>query len=276
MWSENPIGENEDAPSEIWQAKEESGHTPPPISPTPAELESPPSTSRCNKSCQKKKHWLDYVTFGLELLGLVVLCIYAAYTIKIYFANKKAAEAAEKAANAARDSLTVVQRAYVSIGEISGSRLGVSNNPNTIYLAVTFPWENAGYTPTRNMTTHISWYFYKHGLPKGWSFPDLWKVGQPHIPMGGVVSPRGKIGYTVGPITADDIRKIQLHKDRLFFWGWAKYRDVFDDTPEHVTQFCYELVGFNGNPFSPNLTEQFTPLWNNCDSNNCQDRECKR
>lgn len=46
-----------------------------------------------------KKHWLDYVTVALEVVGLVVLSIYAAYTVGIYYANNTAAVAAAEAAD---------------------------------------------------------------------------------------------------------------------------------------------------------------------------------
>jgi hypothetical protein len=29
---------------------------------------------------------------------------------------------------------------------------------------------------------------------------------------------------------------------RLFVWGWAEYRDVFDGIPLHRTEFCNEVI----------------------------------
>jgi hypothetical protein len=78
-----------------------------------AELKPPPPEPECKHPCKEKKHWLDYVTFGLELLGLIVLCIYAAYTIKIYCANKKAADAAKSAADTAASELELTHRPWV-------------------------------------------------------------------------------------------------------------------------------------------------------------------
>jgi hypothetical protein len=63
----------------------------------------------------RRKHWIDYVTFGFELLGLFVLCVYAAYTIKIYRATKQSADAATNAAKTAADSLVLAQRPWIKI-----------------------------------------------------------------------------------------------------------------------------------------------------------------
>jgi len=41
------------------------------------------------KSFDRRKHWLDYVTLGLELFGLIVLLRLCRFTIKIYHAIKR-------------------------------------------------------------------------------------------------------------------------------------------------------------------------------------------
>src|SRR5258708_37307794 len=64
---------------------------------------------------EDKKHWLDYVTFVLEFIGLVVLCVYAVYTIGIYYANNTAAEAAKVAAEAANKSASWTRDQAINI-----------------------------------------------------------------------------------------------------------------------------------------------------------------
>src|ERR1035438_8065354 len=54
--------------------------------------------------CGKFASGITVVTVR-DLVGLVVLCIYAAYTIKIYCANKEAADAAKSAAETAQKTL---------------------------------------------------------------------------------------------------------------------------------------------------------------------------
>jgi hypothetical protein len=188
---------------------------------------------------------------------------------------QKSSQAAKDSAEVARDSLNTVQRANISLGQMSGTRNGVSPNPKTISLTAIFPWENAGYTPTRQMTTHVSRGFYKNGLPKNWNFPDLWAEKAPRVFTPVVVSPHGHVNYTIS-FGYEDIDKVISHKSRLFFWGWARYRDVFDETPVHITRFCVELTGFLGNPLSPNLNAPVSPSFDFCDIDNCQDEECKQ
>jgi hypothetical protein len=97
------ISENQNSPSGEQEPANQRSETPAQIRDPATELEPPPPHTKCTHACKEKKHWLDYVTFGLELLGLVVLCIYAAYTIKIYCAN-------QQAANAAHDTLGQIQQ----------------------------------------------------------------------------------------------------------------------------------------------------------------------
>lgn len=53
--------------------------------------------------------------FIMEGAGFIVLVIYALFTIKIYYANRDAADAATRAANTAQDSLVKIQRPWVGI-----------------------------------------------------------------------------------------------------------------------------------------------------------------
>lgn len=64
---------------------------------------------------RSEKHWIDYATISFELIGLVVLCVYAVYTIKIYRATKQSADAATSAAKTAANSLVLAQRPWIKI-----------------------------------------------------------------------------------------------------------------------------------------------------------------
>ena len=39
----------------------------------------------------------------------------------------------------------------------------------------------------------------------------------------------------VGPVPFSDIEEWEAGRKRIFVWAWAKYRDIFNDTPLHVT-----------------------------------------
>jgi hypothetical protein len=57
----------------------------------------------------------------------------------------------------------------------------------------------------------------------------------------------------------------------LYIMGWAKYFDVFPDSREHITRFCY-LIEIMGDPTGPMNTFAvgFTPfIRNNCADDGC-------
>jgi len=37
-------------------------------------------------------------------------------------------------------------------------------------------------------------------------------------------------------------KKLAAKKRRFLYYGWIKYHDVFDNTPQHTTRFCYEVI----------------------------------
>jgi Tfp pilus assembly protein PilE len=72
--------------------------------------EMPPTKCHCYGPHSKKKHWIDYATVIIEIVGLIALCVYAGYTIKIYRANKEAADAAKSAADTAAGQLALTRK----------------------------------------------------------------------------------------------------------------------------------------------------------------------
>lgn len=104
-------------------------------------------------------------------------------------------------------------------------------------------WGNAGATPTRGMTTHGSYQWLPIKLPDNFPFPDLWAPGVPHVDRHALLGPKGTIRVDLNPpISLDTMKLVQKHQLSLYFWGWARYRDVFMGTPEHITMFCSEFI----------------------------------
>jgi hypothetical protein len=117
-----------------------------------AELKPPPPKPECKHPCKEKKHWLDYVTFGLELLGLIVLCIYAAYTIKIYCANKKAADAAKSAADTAASQLELAERPWIDANISIDGPFEFNVNGANVHLKFTL--RNTGHSPAQSINIY--------------------------------------------------------------------------------------------------------------------------
>src|SRR5438128_4030899 len=111
-------------------------------------------------------------------------------------------------------------------------------------------------TPIRNLTMHVEVEVRNTLLPEGYAFTyDRTQIGSGIIPpkaeMLGGIAPQGTV------ITAQDILDAQAGRRFIYFWGWAKYFDVFPGTPEHMTHFCW-LIVVTGDPttFVPNTPGQ--------------------
>src|SRR5258707_13296053 len=80
---------------------------------TDPKSELPISHCKYCKPGKKNRDWFDYGTGALEIIGLVVLCVYAAYTIKIYCANQKAANAAQTTLGEIQKQTTLMRQQLV-------------------------------------------------------------------------------------------------------------------------------------------------------------------
>lgn len=266
--SENHAGQNENTPNSEGQSDNQSGKSQSEIAPAGTEPKAKPTKSNCQNSRDDKKHWLDYVTAGLEIIGLIVLCIYAAYTIKIYCANKKSADAAKDAADIAREALTDVQRAFV----YDSFNQGQDGN----FLRITVGWENSGTTPTRNMTMHMSHSSDLRSKPlaNNFSFPDTWEGGEARVPTRLVIPAKGRgQGIEVRiPLSLISTAAANRKESYYYVWGWARYRDIFPKTPEHIIRFCEE---FTSQLWSPDAIHVHTVGMDACAKYNCVDEECQ-
>lgn len=111
-------------------------------------------------------------------------------------------------------------------------------------------WQNSGDTPTKVLRTHSYCELRNAVLPLGFNF----KYQTTQIARG-LLGPKDKQTGGAAPqfplaaITPQDIKDVQAGTKFLYLWGWARYRDVFPNTPEHITRFCW-LLGANGDPFA--------------------------
>ena len=61
-------------------------------------------------------------------------------------------------------------------------------------------------------------------------------------------------------------------KRHLYFWGWVAYRDIFEDSNPHLTEFCNELTISEGDITTG---EKVRFLQVSCGTHNCADEECR-
>jgi hypothetical protein len=195
--------------------------------------------------------------------------------------SSRQVEIMQKQANisdAANRQNAAVNRAFV-VASASVQQSGTGDGVKWIFET---PIENSGNTPTRSMRVNFA----------GSTGPDV-----PDVPI-----PLGKDaekGYAMSSAMSRAIRKspppiqafLGAHARNSFIWidldqnqikmiasgatqsylyGTVHYYDVFDDTPEHITEFCYRVIVRT----LPDDTQRPVPLL--CDSFNCADDECPK
>lgn len=111
MTSESePIRENNQAADAGRESDVQASNTKPNIPPTPSATTLPPTKPHCEITCKTEKDWWDKWKPFVEIIGIALLAVYTGYTIKMYYANKEAAEAAKSAAATADATLKEIQK----------------------------------------------------------------------------------------------------------------------------------------------------------------------
>jgi hypothetical protein len=203
--------------------------------------------------------------FVLEVLGFIVLSVYAGFTIAMYFATQRAANAANSAAKTAHDSLVFTQsefrmdqRPYLSAEGIGGfpevGNDGKATGRRVAFEAGTFKASiiirNIGKSPANNVLMTDMKYAYgprdevrekiKKYIPK---YPEISQL----ITMD---------SYSVPPhpdhfeISKDDIPKHVSGESEFYIVGAVRYADIFSpNIPPYETTYCYKL-NLSGMPFA--------------------------
>jgi hypothetical protein len=183
------------------------------------------------------------------LVQMALLVVGVFYT---WFA-KRQWEAIKDQTRLTEESLIADKRAFVAPDTVmslweSGQTSGLWN------WRLRPRWRNTGGTPTKNLRMHIECEIRNAMLPPGYAFKcDATNVGTGMIPpntdMLGGIAP----AYPQAAITPQDIIDSQQGRKFIYLWGWARYYDVFPDTVEHLTHFCW-LIVVTGDPmtFVPN------------------------
>jgi hypothetical protein len=176
------------------------------------------------------------------------------------------------------------RRAYVFAVGIFSEWVPVSTGdrkrPVEYHWRVRPTWKNTGETPTRNLRVYTDWDF---AIPP--AFPNFNFDRVTLAPGVGLIPPDttmqgGPVPRHPQALSPSEIKEIQLGKRSLFVWGWAKYNDIFEGTPEHVTKFCFQIlivgdpIQYKPGTMPPNPGSlAFTYVMHS--AGNCADDECK-
>ncbi|MEO6609867.1 MAG: hypothetical protein ABIN69_15505 [Aestuariivirga sp.] len=161
--------------------------------------------------------------------------------------TQDAAIAAQKSAEISERTLIVTQRPIVVVGgfpwvwrpDTNPNRLGkfwYEINPNI---------ENFGNTSTKDARINVTAELRDTVLPDDFDFPYQDVDGVTLI--GSKTSIRAR-GLTV---LDEDLLLIQQGKKHFYIWGTITYRDGFEGTPIHTTEFCSYISRVVGNPLDP-------------------------
>ncbi|HEV2492548.1 MAG TPA: hypothetical protein VG204_05690 [Terriglobia bacterium] len=258
-----------------------------------AELHIPHAIQQEDRARNSRKERYERIGLIIQSGTLLVVAFYAFVTFKEWKefigatdATFRAANQARRSANAARDanriareSLVAVQRAFVFPNPMPKAEEVVGKTPETGEVRITIPWENSGTTPTEWMRFNIIAQFFDREMPDDFTFPEKVQAGKPKAHPYTVIPPKGSIEANVS-VPVGIINQWWMGKKHVYFYGWATYRDVFPDTPEHLTRFCYEMVKVNippalAPPIHPGLVN-YTFNLNQRRRNNCYDEQCQQ
>jgi hypothetical protein len=111
----DPTHQNSPTPNAHREAEGQTTQGDPDMAIIPSVPAPPPPKTHCEITCKTEKDFWDHVKTGAEIFGIVLLAIYTGYTVKMYCANKQAADAATSAAKTAKDTLITSSRPWLGL-----------------------------------------------------------------------------------------------------------------------------------------------------------------
>jgi hypothetical protein len=239
MSDSEPISENVPADGTEDKSDTKDGEPKLDISPTHSALSPQPSVTHHHITYQPEKDWWDKAKPFVEIGGAVLLAIYTFYTIRMYCANKKSADAAESAAKTAdgslkltRDSLRATSAGVIvpNIGFQQGA--GVVN--------VVFENRGKGNAWSVSATYRITVVALRGNKPITTLNPK--SVVYPIIIPGD-----GLNDFTIlAPYTRHDLDNFNHFGEGVRVEGTVRYNNSFEDVPPR--NFCLIAILGNGIP----------------------------
>jgi len=183
---------------------------------------------------------------------------------------KESSKASRDAADIAHDAMIAGERAFVFPGKFQFWYRPIANGEKRYYFQLF--WDNCGDTPTKQLTSHVRFSLRDTQLPEDFDFRyETTEFGR------AVIAPKSSVLGPVFPsdgIKPEDLQAVHTSTKFAYVWGWLKYHDVFENTPLHITRYCFQII-VNGNPIDPGPelkgVDFMYPIH---PQNNCADEEC--
>jgi len=268
-----PIGENKPTPKTAGESKKQPNQPeiPVPLTPTP-ESQCQPPRNHCEITYKTEKGWWDKTKPFVEMAGILLLAVYTLYTIKMYRANKKAADAATRAATAAEEQgklAYVEERAWVGAGRPSlmykrSPQKGETVPPLSELLAVRVKVTNTGRTPAINLRIGATGAI----VPQGQGIVAT-NSHQYDYSLMGNLPPNGDAykEITIKEIWPDVLTKGDIAiltsprpTHRLFVLGMGSYNDVINPKIKHWFTFSFFMLPTQ-DAFGVDPNQQNNDIW---------------
>jgi hypothetical protein len=152
---------------------------------------------------------------------------------------------AKQSAETSREALVKSQRAFVRALGYPWLWRPDFDRPGKYLFDIAPLIENAGSTPTVDMTIITDYALRDTPVPDGFAFPYRDQPGNT------LIGPKQTIGANHAIILDEDLLAVQNGTKFFYIWGTVIYRDVFYGTPDHTTEFCTQITRVLGNPLDP-------------------------
>jgi hypothetical protein len=164
------------------------------------------------------------------------------------------------------------QRAFISFLGVGGiEKISQGDPPSIVGYSVHLPMINSGNTATRISDFEISMALIDGAPGDGLEFESL-----PHSRRQKFVfGPKQAFDSIPVFVPLDSLSQVEQGKKHLILWGWNIYRDIFEKTPTHLSEFCIEII--NPRWSASNRSNPSTELKIDnppCPTHNCYDEDC--
>jgi hypothetical protein len=176
---------------------------------------------------------------------LVVAALQIWLLLRAEDVSRIAANAAKDSAQIAREALVTSQRAFIRAAGFPWLWRPDTDRTGKYFFDIQPTLENAGNTPTVDASINVNSSLREKPLPDDFDFPYVGEPGE------AVIGSKQSVGVNNAIILDDDLLAVQQGKKFFYIWGTATYRDVFEGTPVHTTQFCTQIQRVIGNPLDP-------------------------
>jgi hypothetical protein len=247
-----------------------------------------PQADRYKQETQDtRKSIIEFWKVYVEVIGIIVVGAYTTVAffqlremIKQYPELQRSAAAADKANTIAREALESTQRAFLSF-KPSPEMTFINNGSDSVFQ-LEIPIENTGTTQAHALKDRISCETSVRSISGDYPFLDKkGECGTPFAATGANLIPaKGTIASQAVYVKSTILQEISQEtrsspgtpdhpKRTVYLYGWVTYRDVFKDTPVHLTEFCRSLELLLMTPQGGVKQE-----WAYCPVHNCTDEDC--